>query len=143
MISNERTRYCQMENSLLPYENALNDIKTIIASARNTAYSVTNQVMIMTYWNIGKRIVEEEQNGQSRAEYGKNLINVLSEELTKEFGSGFSERNLQYFRKLYLYFDEDSISHAFVRNLRKAQIRSLLIEFMGHDAVDGKYYIKS
>ena len=80
------------------YENALNDIKTIISSARNTAYSVTNQVMIMAYWNIGKRIVEEEQNGQVRAEYGRNLINTLSEELTREYGEGFSSRNLRNFR---------------------------------------------
>lgn len=70
--------------------------------------------------------MEEEQNGKSRAEYGKNLINVLSEELTKEFGSGFSKRNLFYFRKLYLFFDEESILHACVQNLRWTQIRSLL-----------------
>ena len=58
-----------MDNNIAIYENALNDIKTIISSARNTVYSVTNQVMIMAYWNIGKRIVEEEQNGQVRADY--------------------------------------------------------------------------
>ena len=56
-----------MDNNVAIYENALNDIKAIISSARNTAYSVTNQVMIMAYWNVGKRIVEEEQNGRARA----------------------------------------------------------------------------
>ena len=115
-----------MDNNIAIYENALNDIKTIISSARNTAYSVTNQVMIMAYWNIGKRIVEEEQNGQVRAEYGKNLINTLSEELTEEFGSIVSSRNLHYYRKFYLCFPDSQILNACVQNLRWTHFRTLL-----------------
>ena len=115
-----------MENNVVIYENALNDIKTIISSARNTAYSATNQVMIIAYWNVGKRIVEEEQNGQSRAEYGKNLINTLSEELTREYGEGFSSRNLRNFRQFYLCFPDQEIWHTRVPNLTWSHLRCLL-----------------
>ena len=55
--------------------------------------------MIATYWNIGRRIVEEEQHGQERAQYGKELIKTLAKELTHEYGSGYSQRYLAYFRK--------------------------------------------
>ena len=115
-----------MDNNIAIYENALNDIKTIISSARNTVYSVTNQVMIMAYWNIGKRIVEEEQNGQVRAEYGKNLINTLSEELTREYGEGFSSRNLRNFRQFYLCFPDQEIWNTRVPNLTWSHLRCLL-----------------
>lgn len=115
-----------MENNITTFKNALSDIKTIIASARNTAYSATNQIMITAYWNVGKRIVEEEQNGRSRAEYGKRLISVLSEELTREYGQGFTERNLRNFRKFYLYFPDSEIWHACVPNLRWTHFRTLL-----------------
>jgi len=57
--------------------------------------------MTKTYFLIGKRIVEEEQNGNKRAEYGKNLIKILSKKLTKEFGKGFSETNLEQMRKFF------------------------------------------
>ena len=60
--------------------------------------------MAKTYFLIGKRIVEEEQNGEKRAEYGKKLIKELSKKLTKEFGKGFSERNLEQMRKFYLAY---------------------------------------
>ena len=65
--------------------------------------------MIMTYWNIGKRIIEEEQSGAERAEYGKRLIPVLSAELIKEFGNSYSSRNLHYYRKFYHCFPDSEI----------------------------------
>ena len=65
--------------------------------------------MIQTYWNIGKRIIEQEQNGKTRAEYGKHLIDLLSEELTKDFGDGFSSRYLRQFRKFYTIFPDSEI----------------------------------
>ena len=68
------------------------DIRDIIYKGKNTAISSVNSVMIATYWNIGKRIVEEEQQGKSRADYGKRLIEALAYELSNEFGSGFSKR---------------------------------------------------
>ena len=58
--------------------------------------------MVEAYWNIGKRIVEEEQDGKERAEYGKEIIKKLSKELTTEFGKGFSERTLWEIKQFYL-----------------------------------------
>ena len=78
------------------------DIKNIIDKGRTAAYAAVNTTMIATYWNIGRRIVEEEQHGKERAEYGKNLIDMLAKELTHEYGSGFSARYLRAFRRFYL-----------------------------------------
>lgn len=108
------------------YNNAVSDIKRIIETGRNTAYSAVNQTMILTYWNIGKRIVEEEQHGKERAEYGKRLIDILSAELTKEYGNGFSARNLRNFRLFYLSFSDQEIWNACVPNLKWTHFRSLL-----------------
>ena len=78
------------------------DIKQIVNTGRMSAYSAVNAAMIATYWNIGRRIVEEEQHGKERAEYGTELIKMLAKELTHEFGTGFSERYLRSFRQFYL-----------------------------------------
>lgn len=80
----------------------VSDIKQIIESGKKAAYSAINAAMISTYWNIGKRIVEEEQQGNERAEYGKKLIKTLAKELTNEYGNGFSERYLRAFRQFYI-----------------------------------------
>lgn len=82
--------------------NVVDEIKSIITKGRQIAYSAVNSTMIATYWNIGRRIVEEEQQGKERAEYGKNLIDLLAKELTLEFGNGFSDRYLRAFRQFYL-----------------------------------------
>ena len=78
------------------------DVKQIVNRGRAVAYSAVNSAMIATYWNIGRRIVEEEQHGQERAAYGKELINMLAEELMHEYGSGFSARYLRAFRQFYI-----------------------------------------
>lgn len=78
------------------------DVKRIIDAGRTRAYAAVNAAMIATYWNIGRRIVEEEQQGRERAEYGKELIKMLARELTQEYGSGFSDRYLRAFRQFYL-----------------------------------------
>ena len=78
------------------------DIKNIIEQGRRTAYASVGSVMIETYWSIGKRILEEEQQGSVRAEYGEQLIDGLSKQLTIEYGSGFSPRYLRAFRKFYI-----------------------------------------
>ncbi len=80
----------------------VDEIKQIIQSGRTAAYAAVNTAMIATYWHIGKRIVEKEQDGKERAEYGKMLIRMLARELTHEYGSGFSERYLRAFRQFYL-----------------------------------------
>ena len=115
-----------MENDLILYQSFITDIKTIIAAGRDSTYRAANAAMIMTYWGIGKRIVEQEQNGEHRAEYGKHLISMLSDELMKEYGKGFSEKNLRYFRKFYIMFPDCEIWNACVPNLNWTHFRSLL-----------------
>ena len=80
------------------------EIHDLLHKARQNIISNINSTMTKTYFLIGKRIVEEEQNGNKRAEYGKNLIKILSEKLTKEFGKGFSQRNLEQMRTFYVRY---------------------------------------
>ncbi|MDT8392119.1 MAG: PDDEXK nuclease domain-containing protein [Lentisphaeria bacterium] len=88
-------------------ETALfSDIKAIIQQARSQVFSAVNSAMVQAYWLIGRRIVEEEQGGEKRAEYGKQVIATLSRELTNEFGRGFSIQSLKNFRQFYLTFSE-------------------------------------
>ncbi len=72
--------------------------------SRSQAYSAINFAMVQTYWQIGRIIVEHEQNGSIRAEYGKAVLQKISENLQKEFGTGFSVRNLQQMKKFYVIF---------------------------------------
>ena len=83
-----------------------NDIAELLNIARAKAYHTVNSIMVETYWKIGQRIVEEEQGGASRAEYGTKLIENLSRYLTDTFGRGFSEANLQNMRNFYLVYPE-------------------------------------
>ena len=115
-----------MDSNLIPYQPVISDIKNLIAAGQNVAYNAANRAMIMTYWNIGKRIVEEEQSGAERAEYGKRLIPVLSAELTKEFGNSYSSRNLHYYRKFYHCFPDSKILNTRVQNLNWSHFRALL-----------------
>ena len=80
------------------------EIHNLLHNARQNIISNVNSTMTKTYFLIGKRIVEEEQDGNKRAEYGKNLIKMLSEKLTKEFGKGFSQRNLEQMRTFYVRY---------------------------------------
>ncbi|MCU0340832.1 MAG: DUF1016 N-terminal domain-containing protein, partial [Spirosomaceae bacterium] len=86
------------------------DIKAILAAAKQQVYSAVNTAMVQAYWLIGKRIVEQEQHGKERAEYGSFLIKNLAEELTNEFGKGFSEQSLKNFRQFYVVFNDLPIS---------------------------------
>ncbi len=84
----------------------INEIKKILENARNTTYTVANTEMIKAYWLIGRRIVEEEQNGKERAKYGKEIIKNVSKELTESFGRGFSERTIREYRQFYSRFPD-------------------------------------
>ena len=79
-------------------------IKTILLSARDNTYRQVNFIMVEAYWNIGKQIVEEEQNGEDRAKYGSYLIKELSKRLTEDFGKGFTSTNLKMMRQFYNTF---------------------------------------
>ena len=86
--------------------NYINEIKTILKNARQKAYTAVNSAMVEAYWKIGRRIVEEEQSGRERAEYGKEIVENLSKELTEEFRKGYSYRTLREIRQLYLTFSD-------------------------------------
>ncbi|WP_294096748.1 PDDEXK nuclease domain-containing protein [uncultured Cetobacterium sp.] len=88
-------------------DNLYHDIKALLENARKKVLSTVNSTMTLTYFLIGKKIVEEEQNGELRAEYGKELIKNLATKLTKEFGKGFTVRNLELIRKFYMTYSED------------------------------------
>ena len=99
----EETHY-DFVNKLNNSESYITEIKQILAQARSKAYSAVNTAMVQAYWLIGKRIVEEEQQGKDRAAYGKEVVKTISAELTAEFGKGFSETNIKYFRQFYNTF---------------------------------------
>jgi len=92
-----------MKNELVR-TNYYQNIKTLLSDARNKTYRAINFVMVETYWNIGKMIVEQEQKGNERAEYGKYLITDLSKKLTDDFGKGLDTRNLWFMRQFYITY---------------------------------------
>ncbi len=98
-------------------------IKEILEDARNKVYRTANQEMLQAYWNVGREIVEEEQKGKDRAEYGNYLIRNLSAKLTHEFGKGFTISNLKYMRQFYQIFEK---GHALRGQLSWTHYRLLL-----------------
>ena len=113
-------------NEVTSYQNIISDIRKLVSDGRLSAYRSVSNTMIHMYWSIGKRIVEQEQAGAERAEYGKRLIRVLSEELMGDFGSVFSERNLRSYRQFYRLFPDCEIWNECVPNLNWTHFRSLL-----------------
>lgn len=101
------------------------DIKSILTAARNKAYSAVNFAMVEAYWSIGRRIVEEEQNGEKRAGYGEYLIKELSKELTQEFGKGFAQQSLRNYRQFYLHFSERPIRSAVRSELQNIESQTI------------------
>lgn len=90
----------------LANNNIYQEIKELLYSAKNRVYQTINTTMTQTYFQIGKRIIEEEQGGETRAEYGSSLLKNLSSELIKEFGKGYSEQNLKNMRQFYLIYQK-------------------------------------
>lgn len=86
------------------YEDIYSEIKEALLQSRDHAYTAVNFAIVQAYWQIGRIIVEHEQNGNLRAEYGKAVLQEISEKLQQEFGGGFSVRNLQQMKKFYVLF---------------------------------------
>lgn len=103
----------------------VNDLRSIVSKARSKAFAAVNYSLVERNWRIGQRIVEEEQNGASRAEYGKHVIEVASAALTKEFGKGFSETNIMNFKKFYLKFKELTIPQTLSEEFKKQKHQTL------------------
>ena len=107
----------------------LNSISSIITEARNTVKNTVNSAMVLSYWNIGRLIVEDEQQGKQRAQYGKAVLKELSVKLTEKFGMGFEVSNLRRMRKFYLAFPKQDavrpvLSWTHYRSLLKVEKES-------------------
>ncbi|MBL4941889.1 MAG: DUF1016 family protein [Colwellia sp.] len=113
------------------------EIKTILAQARSKARSAVNSAMVEAYWLIGQRIVEEQQQGQHKAKYGKRLIEDLATALTADFGKGFSYANLYNCRQFYLKFPKRDILYTVCRELSWSHLR-LIMRLNSAPAID--YY---
>lgn len=103
-------------NKIVPRSTFFDEVRALLAQARQKAYAAVNFAMVEAYWEIGRRIVEEEQQGKDRAEYGAFLIKELSKQLTGEFGKGFTVANIKNFKQFYLTFPDFQKSYA-VRSL--------------------------
>ena len=128
------------QHNLSPESLFISDIKAIIEQGRRMAYASVNTAMISTYWQIGNRIVEQEQQGDKRAGYGKQLLKILSAELTHEYGNGFSERYLAYFRKFYLTVPDINILQTRLQNLCWSHILTAL---RVDDEVARRWYLET
>jgi hypothetical protein len=95
----------------------LDDVRQILRQARGSAYAAANTAMVEAYWQIGRRIVEEERGGATRATYGIQLLSTLSRDLGDEFGKGLSVANLKNFRQFYLTFPDAGKLYALRREL--------------------------
>lgn len=116
----------QLQDKPMLPNQLVNDVKQIVERGIRDAYDKVNTVAIHTYWQIGRRIVEEEQHGNRRAEYGSRLITLLAEELSLEYAHGFSARDLRNYRQLYLCFSDLEIWYTRVPNLKWSHYRTVL-----------------
>jgi len=119
-----------MEETNIPTQatvsTLLSDVRSIVEQGLQEAYHNVNTIAVHTYWLVGKRIVEEEQKGAKRAEYGKQIIKLLSDVLLVEYGNSFNEKNLRAFRALFLMFNDLEIWNTRVPNLTWSHFRTLL-----------------
>lgn len=103
----------------------VNDLRSIVSKARSKAFAAVNYSLVERNWRIGQRIVEEEQNGTSRAEYGKHVIEIASAALTKEFGKGFSYTNIANYKRFYLTFSDLQILQTVSEEFKKQKHQTL------------------
>ncbi len=102
------------------------DIRAILEQARAKARSAVNSAMVEAYWLIGQRIVQEEQQGQHKAQYGTRLMEELSAALSADFGKGFSYANLYNFRQFYRVFPDQEILYTLCRELSWSHLRLII-----------------
>ena len=102
------------------------DVSQILSEGRSKAHFAVNVAMVETYWNIGKRIVEQEQQGKERANYGDQLLVNLSRYLSDTFGKGFSYANLKNFRQFYLTWPGEEIRYTLCSELSWSHIRLIM-----------------
>lgn len=112
-------KYNDEENMLV------NDLRSIVSKARSKAFAAVNYSLVERNWRIGQRIVEQEQNGASRAEYGKHVIEIASAALTEEFGKGFSYTNIANYKRFYLTFNNLQILQTVSEEFKKQKHQTL------------------
>ena len=103
-VKQDTTAIALRKKTALGYQQVLSEIQQLVQQARVASARSVNAIMTATYWEIGRRIVQMEQKGKTRAEYGEALIRKLSTDLTKIYKRGFSERNVKKYRKFYLLY---------------------------------------
>lgn len=113
-------------SGLSMHDHFVSEVCSIIDDGRRQAYATVGQIAIMTFWNVGRRIVEEEQHGESRATYSIKLIQNLSDVLIPIYGASYSKRNLDYYRKFYQLFPDPEIVNTRVHNLEWSHVRRVL-----------------
>ena len=115
------------EELVIPNEQQFyTDVYFILQQAREKAYNSANGIMTYAYWNVGQRIVEQEQYGEKKAQYGSYLIRNLSKQLSDEFGTGFSVANLKNCRRFYLTFPQDSYGYSIAGKIPWSHLRSIM-----------------
>ena len=114
----------------------VNDLRTIVSAARDASYRMANLMQVAQNWLIGRRIVEQEQQGKIRAEYGKHVVELASQVLTKEFGQGFSETQIKSFRKFYLTFSDLQIQQTMPAEF-KSRLRQIRQTMPAESVTDG------
>lgn len=115
------TNIIKDKNALSAEEKVfVNDIRSIVSTARTYTYKTANQMIVISNWLVGRRIVIQEQNGSERAEYGKHIIEIASEALTKTFGKGYGVTTLRNYRKFYLTFRDITIQQPLLAVFEKA-----------------------
>ncbi len=117
-----------MSDELTPPTDFFTDVRGILADARRAAYTAVNSAMVAAYWQIGRRIVEEEQGGSAKSTYGDRLLPELSRALTAEFGKGFSYANLRNFRQFYLTYPQMEICYTLCSKLTWSHNRLIMRE---------------
>ncbi len=121
-------------------QQLLANVRELLNQSRKQVFTAVNTTMVQTYWQVGRLIVEDEQQGKARAGYGKHVLKQLSESLTKEFGKGFDTSNLRNMRLFYLAFPKcDSLRHELswthYRTLTRIENKQAKLWYM-HEAIE-------
>ncbi|QRQ99814.1 PDDEXK nuclease domain-containing protein [Dyadobacter sandarakinus] len=128
-----------MNESDISTTSLIQDVVQILQLARQNAYRSVNSEMVIAYWRMGRRIVQEEQHGELKAAYGESILKTLSIALTAELGKGFSYANIRNFRQFYLTYPDESICYAVCSKLSWSHNR-LIMRMENSEA--RAYYLK-
>lgn len=115
------------------------DVRDILENARSNAYVVANDIMTYAYWNVGKRIVEQELKGSAKAKYGSYIIKRLAQELSDQYGTGFSIANIKNCRQLYVTFPQDSFGYSMIGKVHWSHLRTIM---RLEDAEERNFYLQ-